>query len=155
MLPGRLITYGLRRYGAVIGDNVTFTAPIVFHNFADKAAKPFANLTVGDSCYLGRHILLDLKDRITLDDCVTLAMQVTVVTHTDVANSPLGDGPIPSSTAPVHVHRGAYVGAGATILQGAVLGECSVVAAGAVVNRSVPSHAVYGGVPAREIKRLQ
>lgn len=49
---------------------------------------------------------------------------------------------------------GVWVGAGAVILQGVVIGDRAVVAAGAVVNKDVPPLEVWGGVPARRIKHL-
>ena len=46
------------------------------------------------------------------------------------------------------VHRGASIGSNATILPGLSIGACALVAAGAVVTRSVPAHAIVAGVPA-------
>lgn len=154
VLPGRLVIYGLRKYGASIGSGVTITPPVVFHNFADRSSKPFANLVIGDQCYLGRDLFIDMKDRIVLEDHVTLAMGVMMVTHTDVSASPLKQRAVPDSQAPVVIRHGAYIGARATILQGVEIGECAVVAAGALVTKSVPASKVYGGVPAQEIRRL-
>jgi acetyltransferase-like isoleucine patch superfamily enzyme len=155
ILPGRLIAYGLRYYGAQIGEGAIFTPPIAFHNFADRSKQPFSNLTVGRDCYLGREIFLDLKEKVVIEDRATLAMGVTIVTHTDLAQSPLKANLFPSTQAPVFIRKGAYLAARATILQGVEIGECALIAAGAVVNKSVPKYAVYGGVPAREIKILQ
>ena len=49
------------------------------------------------------------------------------------------------------VKRGATVGANATIRCGVTLGQHSFVAAGAVVTRDVPDHALVAGVPAQHI----
>ncbi len=37
---------------------------------------------------------------------------------------------------------------------GVIIGECSVVAAGALVNKDVPPYSVVAGVPAKVIKRI-
>jgi UDP-2-acetamido-3-amino-2,3-dideoxy-glucuronate N-acetyltransferase len=47
------------------------------------------------------------------------------------------------------VGAGATIGANATIVCGVTIGACAFVAAGAVVTRDVPPHAVVSGVPAR------
>lgn len=49
------------------------------------------------------------------------------------------------------VRRGASIGANATIVCGATLGEYCFVGAGAVVNRDVKAYALVVGVPARQV----
>ena len=49
------------------------------------------------------------------------------------------------------VRRGASIGANATIVCGATLGEFAFIGAGAVVSKDVPAYALMVGVPARRI----
>jgi UDP-2-acetamido-3-amino-2,3-dideoxy-glucuronate N-acetyltransferase len=49
------------------------------------------------------------------------------------------------------VKRGATLGANCTIVCGVTIGEHAFIAAGSVVNKSVPSYALMVGVPARHI----
>ena len=56
--------------------------------------------------------------------------------------------------ARVVIKRNAWIGASATILPGVTIGENAVVAAGALVNKSVPANTVVGGVPAKVIKTI-
>jgi acetyltransferase-like isoleucine patch superfamily enzyme len=46
-----------------------------------------------------------------------------------------------------------WIGANCTILDGVHIGQGSVIAAGAVVNKDVAPYSVVGGVPARLIKK--
>lgn len=51
----------------------------------------------------------------------------------------------------VTVRLGASIGARSVVLGGVEVGEWALVAAGAVVTKSVPSHALVAGVPARRV----
>lgn len=55
---------------------------------------------------------------------------------------------------PVKIKKGAFIGAGSYILKGVVIGEKSVVGAGAVVTRNVPDGEIWAGNPARKIRNL-
>jgi acetyltransferase-like isoleucine patch superfamily enzyme len=152
-MPTKFIAPTLRRYGARIGKRVRFCAPLMIHNSDIKSSNYYRNLEVGDDCYFGRELFLDLQERILIEDQVTISHRVTILTHTDAGESPLRDQSVPTSQAPVIIRRGAYIGANVTILEGVEIGETSIVGAGAVVTRSVPAGAVVVGVPARPLSR--
>lgn len=153
-MPKRYIPAVLRRYGAKVGEGVRFRSPLVFHNSNRHSPAYYQNLMVGNHCYFGRELFLDLQDKIVVEDQVTISHRVMIMTHTDAGDSPLKDRVIPTSQAPVIIRRGAYIGAHATILQGVEIGEQAVVGAGAVVTKSVPAHTLAAGVPAKVLKQL-
>ncbi|OIP87715.1 hypothetical protein AUK05_00625 [Candidatus Shapirobacteria bacterium CG2_30_35_20] len=45
-----------------------------------------------------------------------------------------------------------YIGFGVIILRGVTIGDGAIIAAGSVVTKDIPSHEIYGGVPAKFIK---
>ena len=47
-----------------------------------------------------------------------------------------------------------WIGANVIILQGVTIGAHSIIAAGAVVTKNVPNFEVWGGVPAKKIKKI-
>jgi acetyltransferase-like isoleucine patch superfamily enzyme len=153
-MPTQVIAPTLRAYGAMIGARVRFRSPLVVHNSENQEGHYYENLAVGDDCYLGRELFLDLQDRIVIEDQVTISHRVMILTHTDAGTSPLRDEFITTSQAPVIIRRGAYIGANVTILQGIEIGESSIVGAGAVVTRSVLPGTVVAGVPARLMKQV-
>lgn len=55
---------------------------------------------------------------------------------------------------PVRIEAGAFIGTEAIILKGVTVGEASVVAAGAVVAKSIPAGEIWGGNPAKFIRKL-
>jgi acetyltransferase-like isoleucine patch superfamily enzyme len=140
----------LRRFGAHIGRDSDLHAPLIVHN----ALRDYGNLRIGERCHVGKDVFLDLREAIEIEDRVTISMRATILTHMDVGHSPLGAGSFAPREAPVRIRRGAYLGANCTLLEGVTVGECAVVAAGAVVTGDVPSYTVVAGVPARAVKRL-
>lgn len=141
----------LRLLGARIGRRV------VLHDvrFFNAYRLGFRGLCVGNDSFIGDECLLDLAESITLEDQVTLAERVLVLTHLNVgyADHPLQTR-FPKMAAPVVIERGSFVGASATILAGVTIGAGSFVAAGSVVVEDVPQATLVGGVPARRIKSL-
>lgn len=154
-MPTRAIRVILRAYGAKIGERVRFKSPLVIHNSALDSDRYYKHLQVGSDCYFGRELFLDLQDKIIIEDEVTISHRVMILTHTDAGSSPLKAESLRTSQAPVIIRRGAYVGANVTILEGVEIGEMSIVAAGAVVTKSVSAGTVVGGVPARVIKQAE
>lgn len=55
---------------------------------------------------------------------------------------------------PIVIKRNAWIGAGASILPGVIVGENAVVAARAVVNKNVPDNKIVGRIPAKVIKDI-
>lgn len=151
VLPAKLLAPTLVKHGAQIGSGIEMHTPVTFHNVSTVPGRHYANLQIGNDCYIGREVFLDLADRIIAEDNVTVSMRVTVLTHTHAGRSPLTAGRLPPSHAPVILKRGCYIGAGAIILQGVTVGECAIIGAGAVVTRDVPPQTTVAGVPARPV----
>jgi acetyltransferase-like isoleucine patch superfamily enzyme len=153
VLPAKMIAPLLRQHGARIGENIEIHSPLIIHNASEEPGMHYANLRIGSDCYFGRDVFFDLKDRIVIEDQVTVSMRVTILTHTDVGKSPLASQ-LPPSHAPVIIRHGAYFGSGVTILQGVEVGEQAIIGAGALVDHSVAPHTIVAGVPARLIRSL-
>jgi acetyltransferase-like isoleucine patch superfamily enzyme len=149
-LPAKLIPDLLRKHGAVIGEGAEIHSPLIIHNASPEPGRHYANLQIGNECYLGREVFLDLKDTIRLEDQVTISMRVTLLTHTDVGRSPVSSR-MPPSHGPILLRQGAYIGACATILQGVEVGPEGAVGAAALVHENVPSGRTVVGVPARTL----
>lgn len=140
--PGRV----LRRYGAHVAETASVRGPLTVVN------GPLGSLSIGEAVHVGSEVFLDLSDRITIEEGATISMRCLLITHLDVGHGPLA-AELPPESGPVRIEAGAYLGAGVTVLHGVTVGTEAIVAAGAVVTRDVPAHAIVGGVPARPLHR--
>lgn len=59
-----------------------------------------------------------------------------------------------ATSAPVSIKKLAFIGARSVIYKGVVIGERSCIAAGSVVVKSVPDGELWGGNPAKFIKKI-
>ena len=66
----------------------------------------------------------------------------------------INNGDINTGVKPVEIKDGAFIGAFSTILKGVTIGERSIIGAGSVVTKNVPSDEIWGGNPARFIKKI-
>ena len=53
----------------------------------------------------------------------------------------------------VNIEEGVWIGTKSVILDGVKIGRNSIIAAGSIVNKDVPENVIYGGVPAKLIKK--
>jgi UDP-2-acetamido-3-amino-2,3-dideoxy-glucuronate N-acetyltransferase len=104
-----------------------------------------ASVRLGDRVRVQNHV--SLYDGVTIEDGVFLGPSCV---FTNVIN-PRAEVARKHEYRPTLVRRGASIGANATIVCGATIGEYAFVGAGAVVRRDVPPYALVVGVPARRV----
>lgn len=130
--------------GSAIDESVAVFTPL-YINYG-KNTKIGKNVFINFDC-----VFLDLGG-ITIEDNVLIAPKVSLLSE----GHPISPAER-ASLVPGHIHikKGAWIGAGATILPGVTIGENSVVAAGAIVSKDVPDNTVVGGIPAKIIKSIE
>jgi UDP-2-acetamido-3-amino-2,3-dideoxy-glucuronate N-acetyltransferase len=122
-----------------------------------------AGAIIGRRCNLGQNVVVmggtRLGDNVKVQNNVSIYEGVTLeddvfcgpsCVFTNVVN-PRSHVSRKSEYQPTLVRRGATIGANATVVCGATLGEYSFIGAGAVVRGEVPAYALMVGVPARRV----
>jgi len=142
----------LQLLGAKIGKD-SIIMDVAFFNWHHKGP---AGIQIGNECYIGDQTLIDLYNDVILEEQVTIAQRVTVLTHTNVGykNHPLRRY-FPKFSKPVIFEKGSVIGASSTILPGVIIGQQSFVAAGSVVTKNVPPSTLVAGVPAKIIRKIK
>ncbi|WKW12542.1 DapH/DapD/GlmU-related protein [Pseudogemmatithrix spongiicola] len=116
---------------------------------------------IGRDCNIGQNVVVmngvRVGDRVKIQNNVSLYEGVVLeddvfcgpsMVFTNVIN-PRSHVSRKDEYRPTLVKRGASIGANATVVCGATLGEYCFVGAGAVVTKDVPAYALVTGVPAR------
>ena len=109
------------------------------------------NITVGDHVFINSDCKFQDQGGIFIDDGALIGHGVVLATLNHDLDPAKRQQLHP---APIHIGKGVWVGANATITQGVTIGDNSVVAAGAVVNKDVPANVIVGGVPAKVISGI-
>lgn len=111
------------------------------------------DIVFGDNVQLGRGTWL-ISD-VHFGNNILVAGQVSFVGRNDHTFSIPGvcmwDAPRGKDEVTI-VEDDVWIGTGATIVAGVILGRGCIVAAGAVVTKDIPPCEIWGGVPARKIK---
>ena len=125
---------------------------------ASSDFKGLWNLSIGDGCSIPKGSTFYCTEApLTIGKKVFFGPNPTIITgdhRVDVIGSYLIDNKdkLPENDKPVIIEDDVWVGANVTILKGVTLGRGSIVAAGAVVNKSFPPYSIIGGVPAKFLK---
>lgn len=127
--------------------------------FDPSGVYTYHTISVGDDVSLGyRPILLAAESKIRMGNKIMFGPEVVILAgdhNTSVVGQFMCDVKIkrPEDDRDVVIEDDVWVGARAVILKGVTIGRGSIVAAGAVVTKSVPPYSVVAGVPARVVKR--
>ncbi len=129
-----------RLFGVQIGRGSTIHMFASFYN-------PF-NIKIGIDTIIGEWSVLDGRAPLVIGNHVDIASNVMIYNaEHDIHSKDFTKARMEK----VIIEDYVFIGPRAIILPGVTIGRGSVVAAGAVVTRSVPPLTIVGGVPAKEI----
>jgi galactoside O-acetyltransferase len=121
--------------------------------------EPPLHVAYGINTHIGSHIYMNTGMTILDDSPVHIGNRVMIAPHVTLATDGHPLHPATRATgqqfsAPIRIEDDVWLGANVTVLPGVIIGQGSVVAAGAVVNAHVPPNVVVGGVPARILRTI-
>ncbi len=132
-------------YGCTVGDETKIGAFVEIQK----------NAVIGKRCKISSHSFI--CEGVTIEDRVFVGHGVVFI-NDPYPRAATGDGELQTEAdwvvRPTLVRQGASIGSGATILCSVTIGENSIVGAGAVVTRDVPSNTIVAGNPARPLREV-
>jgi maltose O-acetyltransferase len=110
------------------------------------------NLTCGNNIYIATNVVINASCLINIGDEVMIGIASTIVSgdHTIKDGSYRYGKPI---RKPIFIGRGSWVAGNALITAGATLPNSSLLAGGAVLSKSFDEPGIYGGVPAKLLRK--
>lgn len=132
-----------------IGDSCILETDVQFKYSAPY--RPGPSIIIGNRVFLGRGCEFNCVERIEVGEGCLIASGCKFVdsNHGTSLDTPMNMQPL--TCAPVKLERDVWLGANVVVLKGVHIGEGSIIAAGAVVTRSVPSGEIWAGIPARKM----
>lgn len=111
------------------------------------------SVRLGESVFVGPYCVLYGHGGLTIGKNSLIAAHTVIIP----SNHGFADRDSPIATQPatsvgIHIGEDVWLGAGVRVLDGVTIGRGCVVAAGAVVTKSLPDYAIAVGVPARVIR---
>ncbi len=109
---------------------------------------------------IGRHAFVNMRfyvedsyrgGDLLIGERAAIAPGVTCVVDSHPNESVLARIPSFHKSSKISIGADVWIGANVTLLPGVTIGECAVIAAGAVVTTAVPAFSIMAGVPARQI----
>jgi UDP-2-acetamido-3-amino-2,3-dideoxy-glucuronate N-acetyltransferase len=133
-------------YGCSIDDNSKIGAFVEIQK----------NVIIGKNCKISSHSFL--CEGVIIEDNVFIGHGVMFINDLiPRATNPDGSSQTESDWKVIEtkIKKGASIGSNATILCGIEIGENSLIGAGSVVTKNVPSNTIVFGNPAKEIKKIK
>lgn len=139
---------------SVIGDRTKIGAYSIVSS-TSHFSKMGVGFRIGSDCGISEYCYFGAAGGIEIGNDVIVGQYVSMHSQNHVfddVNVKIRDQGVVSEG--IVIGNNVWIGAKVTVLDGAVVGDNSVIAAGAVVSGSFPPGVVIGGVPARVIKYI-
>ncbi|WP_233549992.1 DapH/DapD/GlmU-related protein [Flavobacterium sp. 120] len=148
LLKGTRVTWP---HQVKMGKQCRLEHDIYFHY--DGIYKTGPSIIIGNNVFLGFGCEFNITKKIVIGDDCLIASGCKFIDH----NHGMELGELMSTqTAPkskIVLENDVWLGANVIVLKGVTIGKGAIVAAGAVVNKSIQSYEIWGGVPAKKISQ--
>lgn len=109
------------------------------------------SILIGDHAFIGSGCEFNVNGHITIGNYAMIASGCKFIDHDHDTALATVMNEQRSITQPIIIEEYVWLGCNVVVLKGVKIGRGAVVAAGAVVTKSIPENEIWGGVPAKFI----
>ena len=143
----------LSKKGVVVGDNFTIRDSSKI-DCIGVLSEPSEGLSIGNHVGISENCFIQVRAFLEIGDDVIIGPNSTIITENHRFDDPeIAIRLQGTERKGVVIGKNVWIGAGCTVLDGVNIGDNAIIAAGAVVVSDVPPYTIFGGIPAKLIKR--
>ena len=132
-----------------LGDNLKIAKDCIIHGSEEHTVK------IGSNSILAMCTVIDgTKAEIIIGNNVSLGQHSVLVSHINVPDSSKLNKLFPVTAAPITIGDDTWTGSGCIFAPGVKVGRCCIVASNSYVDEDIPDYSIYGGSPAKFIKKI-
>jgi acetyltransferase-like isoleucine patch superfamily enzyme len=134
------------------GEQCTVDPDVTFWLSEDEGAKTV--LTIEERVYIGRNTYIGVFQPVTIGANTIIGAYSYIISANHRYESrelPIRDQGFMG--APIILENDVWLGTHVVVLPGVTIGQGAIIAAGSVVNKDVPPYEIWGGAPARFLKK--
>ncbi|MET1054816.1 MAG: acyltransferase [Pedobacter sp.] len=146
VLPKIYVTWP---HQVLIGANCLLEHQVYFKY--DGIWKKGPSIVLGDKIFLGTGCEFNINHGITIGDDALIASGSRFIDHDHGYELGIPMNRQPGNGKPITIGKDVWIGCNAVVLKGVDIGEGAIVAAGAVVTKSILPREIWAGIPARKI----
>lgn len=117
----------------------------------DGIWKKGKTIIVNDCVFIGQGCEFNICLKVFIGNYCNIASGCKFIDHDHGIKAGKMIGPQESIKKEIILGEDVWLGCNVIVLKGVTIGDGAVIAAGAVVNKSVPAYEIWGGVPAKKI----
>jgi acetyltransferase-like isoleucine patch superfamily enzyme len=134
-----------------LGNNCRLEHNIYFHYDGIYSKGP--SICIGNNVFIGNNSEFNISEKITIGNNCLIAAGCRFIDHNHGTKKSIL---IRNQLAPkqeIILENDVWLGCNVIVLKGVHIGKGAVVAAGSIVTKNIPSYEIWGGVPAKFIKK--
>jgi len=145
-LPRLYVTWP---HQVIIGKNCNIEHNVYFH--FDGIWQKGGSINIGNNVFIGANCEFNIREGIDIGNDTLIASGCRFVDHDHGLNANNLIRKQEGVDKAIRVGADVWFGCNVVVLKGVEIGNGAVIAAGAVVTKSIPQFEIWGGVPAKKI----